>query len=518
MSPAARAVDLNHRFGRYLMAFVSTGLALWVRSALHPWLQDECPFSVFYLSVLLTAWLAGTGPAVLAIVLGTASAAFFFIEPRISLRIDSLPEIIQLIIYVIVNCVAAWLFERSGRQRVLAEQRAHENSQLSASLRQADERKDEYLALLAHELRNPLAPIRSGLVILQREAESPAEVQRVRRILERQVNHLVRLTQDLLDVSRISRGKIVLQKEQVSLQDAVSDALEMVGDQIRERRHQFQWLAPEEPVILEGDRVRLAQLAANLLTNAVKYTPDGGRIVLELESHEGVGTLTVRDNGVGFAAEQSERIFLPFTQVDPSRTRERGGLGLGLSIVRKLAELHGGSVTAHSRGPSLGATFCFRFPISPASALEGGRAACDPSSPARKHNKTALRILLVEDNPDAAALLAELLRDDGNTVLTASDGLEALHLATEHELDVCLLDIGLPGMDGYEVARRIRRMPRGKAMRLIALTGWGTVADKELTSQAGFDLHLVKPVTYDDLTEVLQAHTSGHHPAAAGVS
>jgi len=489
---------------RYLTAFVSTGLALWVRSALHPWLKEECPFSLFYLSVLLTAWLAGTGPAMLAIALGTASAAFFFIEPRISLRVDSLAEIIQLGIYVFVNCVATGLFDRLERQRLLAEQRSQENSRLSASLRQADERKDEYLALLAHELRNPLAPIRSGLVVLEREANSVSTVHHVRRILERHTGHLVRLTQDLLDISRISRGKIVLQRKVMSLQDAIDDAVEMIQEQMQERRHHFQLLVPDHAVLLDGDRVRLAQLIANLLGNAAKYTPDGGRIVLELDVEDRIACLSVRDNGVGFAADQSEKIFLPFTQVDPSRTREHGGLGLGLSIVKKLAELHGGTVIANSRGPGLGAMFSVQLPVIvqdfPVPDLMPNvveqipePASCSPQ-----------RILLVEDSPDAAELLSSLLRDDGYTVLTASDGLEALRIATEQDLDVCLLDIGLPGMDGYEVARRIRRSLRGREVKLIALTGWGSSADREMTSEAGFNLHLVKPVAYADLVEVLR--------------
>ncbi len=526
MAVAARAIDPKQLAGRYLVALISTLGALWLRSTLHPWLKDECPFSLFYLSVLLTAWLAGTGPAVLAMILGTASAAFFFIEPRISLRVDSLSEIIQLGIYVVVNVVATWLFERSKRQRLLAEQRALENSRLSDSLRKADERKDEYLALLAHELRNPLAPIRSGLVVLERESTAPSEVQRVRRIMQRQVDHLVRLTQDLLDVSRITRGKIVLQQEPIALQQVVDDALEMVGGEIEQRRHQFQRLLPDEPVRVRGDRVRLTQLVANLLSNAAKYTPDSGRIVLELESHAGFADLSVRDNGIGFSSEQSERIFQPFTQVDPSRTREQGGLGLGLAIVRHLAELHDGSVAAHSRGPGLGAVFTARLPVLPSTTDERSRGtACDeaidapremdsamspatadaPAVPSAAATSAPRRILLVEDNPDAAALLAELLRGDGYVVLTANDGLAALQVAVEHEPDVCLLDIGLPGMDGYEVARRIRRTARGKAMRLIAVTGWGTVADRTAAMQAGFDRHLVKPVSYTDLVEVIRS-------------
>ena len=284
----------------YAVAVVSTALvALW-RLLLDPYLKEECPFSLFYLSVLLTAWIGGTGPAILAIALGTVLAAFFFIKPQSSFAIDSVSEIIQLSIYIFVNCVAAILFDRVKRRRTLAEQRSRDNEQLSQSLREADERKDEFLALLAHELRNPLAPIRSGLVMLDREPQAGKTIRRIQGIIERQTNHLVRITDDLLDTSRLSRGRVELQIKRMDLRTAIHDAVEMIGCQFEERSHTFQLLMPAQPVWIDGDRVRLAQLAANLLGNAAKYTPPGGRIVLEVDSTPSTNSILVRDNGIGF--------------------------------------------------------------------------------------------------------------------------------------------------------------------------------------------------------------------------
>lgn len=510
MEKLRRPIDINNLWLRYSTALVSTALAFWGRAALHPWLKEECPFSLFYLSVLLTAWLAGSGPAILAIILGTASAAFVFIEPRLSLRVDTLSEFVQLSIYVGVNIVAACLFDRLERQRVVAEQRAQENARLSESLRQTDERKDEYLALLAHELRNPLAPIRSGLVMLEREPDSPETVHRVLNVLERQTTHLVRLTQDLLDISRISNGRIVLQTEVLNLTDAIRDGIEMVSEQIEERGHRFQLLLPREAIVVQGDRVRLAQVVANLIGNAVKYTPSGGTIIVELERTNEDAHISVTDNGVGFAPDQAERIFEMFTQVDPSRTREHGGLGLGLSIVKTLVELHGGVVIARSRGPGLGSEFRIRIPLlheattgHPLAVEPATGSIADPPSNDTAPRSEQARILLVEDNLDAALLLSTLLTDDGYDVSIASDGIEAIRQASSVVPEFCLHDIGLPGIDGYEVARRIRRMPEGADIKLIALTGWGTQLDQERSSSAGFDLHLVKPVAYKDLINFL---------------
>lgn len=489
---------------RYGVAVLTTALAICARYTLDPHLHEECPFSLFYLSVLLTAWIAGSGPAFLAVVLGTLSAAYFFIEPQSSISMHSVSEIVQLFIYVLVNSAAALLFNRLRRQRRLAEQRSRDNERLSESLREADERKDEFLALLAHELRNPLAPIRSGLEMLRRDSHDPDLTDRVRCIIERQTTHLVRLTNDLLDVSRFSRGKLELQMERFDLRDAVSDAIEMTAGQIAERSHRFEQLCPDAPVWIEGDRVRLAQLTANLLGNAAKYTPSGGCIVLEIEPHGDQISIAVRDNGIGFPPNEADNILMPFRQIDTSRTRAYGGLGLGLAIVGRLTELHGGKLEAFSHGPGRGSCFTVWLPATSVMAADevvdsANTSETDNNPPADPSPHPKLSVLVAEDGADAGDLLRELLEAEGYDVHLARDGVSAVQLAASQVPDVCVLDIGLPGMDGYEVARRIRRMNPDRQTRLIAVTGWGSDSDREMSAEAGFDSHLVKPIIYSEL-------------------
>lgn len=493
----------------YGVAVLTTGLAVWARYALDSHLQEECPFSLFYLSVLLTAWIAGSGPAFLAVLLGTCSAAYFFIAPQASMGVS---EIVQLLIYVLVNSAAALLFNRLRRQRRLAEQRSRDNERLSASLREADERKDEFLALLAHELRNPLAPIRSGLEMLRREPQNATLTDRVRGIIERQTGHLVRLTNDLLDVSRFSRGKLELQMERFDLRDAVSDAIEMTADQFAERSHRFEQLTPDSPVWVQGDRVRLAQLTANLLGNAAKYTPSEGCIVLEIETQGNWTCISVRDNGIGFPPNEADNILMPFRQIDTSRTRAYGGLGLGLSIVQRIAAMHGGQLEAFSRGPGRGSCFTAQLPAAEIAEAEQvppvENRAVEPTVNADSTIRTSLSVLVAEDGTDAADLLRELLEAEGYEVQLARDGVSAVQLAATQLPDVCVLDIGLPGMDGYEVARRIRRMDPERRLRLIAVTGWGSDADRKMSVDAGFDTHLVKPIIYSELLAEIEGPSS----------
>lgn len=527
---------------RYATAILSTGVMIWVRFLLQPWLNEECPFSLFYLSVLLTAWIAGIGPAILAIALGTFAAAHFFILPSASLWVDHLPDLVQLIIYVFVNCVAIFLFERAERERRLAETRSAENQRLSDDLRRADIRKDEFLALLAHELRNPLAPIRSSLVLLERKVDSPDVVRRVRDVIHRQTLHLIRLTEDLLDVSRFCQGKVELQVCRMDLRKAVHDAIEMVESSFDAKSQRFETMLPDHPIWIEGDRVRLAQLTANLLCNASKYTPEAGRVVLNLEQIEGSISLVVSDNGIGFDPDQAERILEPFVQMDGSRTREYGGLGVGLTIVNRLVSLHHGRLSANSRGPGMGSSFSVTLPLAaapedskdvsndqfePVGLISENRfsaptfpmpmlpppifTAAKFSAPkipapkfAAKQAADSKRLLLVDDNADASAILAELFRFEGFCVEMASDGYEAVQQARSCRPDVIVMDIGLPGMDGYETARRILRSNTSGDLKLIALTGWGRPADRALAAEAGFHLHLIKPVAFRELLAHVQ--------------
>lgn len=496
--------------GRYSIAVFSTAVAIWFRSLLHPWLNEECPFSLFYLSVLLTVWVAGSGPGVLAIVLGTVAAAHYFIPPEASLWINGVPERVQLVIYVIVNCVAVCLFDRAERQRRLAENRAAENVRLGADLQKADKRKDEFLALLAHELRNPLAPIRSSMALLEQKEDSPETVHRVREIVQRQTQHLIRITDDLLEVSRFCRGQVELLAHRIDLREPVSDAIEMIESAFDAKAQHFHSLIPDTPIWVKGDRVRLAQLTANLLGNASKYTPESGRIWLVLESHTDTATIAISDNGIGFSADHAVRIFDPFVQIDESRTREYGGLGVGLTISKRLVELHDGTLSAQSRGPGLGSCFTATLPLLMQTtngdevendSFEEHESANSDVGDERNDTKTMspCKLLLVDDNRDASVILRELFESADYEVRLAHDGMEAINLAVNFRPAVIVMDIGLPGMDGYEVARQMRRSSQLTGSKLIALTGWGSAQDRQLAAQAGFDLHLVKPIAFPSL-------------------
>ncbi|WP_146532611.1 ATP-binding response regulator [Rubripirellula reticaptiva] len=514
--------------GRYSIAIFSTAIVIWFRSLLQPWLNEECPFSLFYLSVLLTAWVSGSGPAVLAIVLGTLSAAQFFIPPASSLLIEGVPELVQLTIYVIVNCVAVLLFDRAERQRRLAENRATENVRLGTDLQLADKRKDEFLALLAHELRNPLAPILSSMALLERSEGSTETVRRVREVVSRQTEHLIRITDDLLEVSRFCRGHIELLVEQLDLRDSIRDAVEMIEGAFAEKSQRFQSVIPDSPVWVDGDRVRLAQLTANLLGNASKYTPASGHVCLFVDQCNGFAHVTIKDSGIGLAAEYAERIFEPFVQVDTSRTREYGGLGVGLTIAKRLIELHHGNLSVESRGPGLGSTFTVQLPLHPNPLVETNLDTSDINRLGTLDLNTGCsgivsidqpnKLLLVDDNQDAAKMLRDLFESSGYQVELAADGVEAINQALRFRPSVIVMDIGLPGMDGYEAARQLRRSQHFTHVKLIALTGWGSKQDRELASQAGFDLHLVKPVAFDELLNFVRDLEMGRRQVSQAVN
>ncbi len=379
---------------------------------------------------------------------------------------------------------------------------AIENTRLYQALRDADRRKDEFLATLAHELRNPLAPIKNSLQILKMPRVDAATVERSREMMERQVYHLVRLVDDLLDVSRVMRGKIELRRERVELATVVARAVETVQPLIDAQRHELGVSVPPESLPIDGDPVRLAQVVGNLLTNAAKYTEKGGRIGLTAERDGGVAVLRVRDTGIGIAPEMLPRIFELFVQVDHAATRSQGGLGIGLTLVKNLVEMHHGTVEAHSEGLGKGSEFVVRLPLATQVIdREQGRQA-------RRHGDevprpSGYRLLVVDDNRDAADSLATLLRLQGHEVRVAYSGVAALETAKDYRPDVVFLDIGMPGMDGYEVARRLRRQPWGKDVVLAALTGWGQHEDRRRSAEAGFGHHIVKPPEPKALDTVL---------------
>ncbi len=376
---------------------------------------------------------------------------------------------------------------------------AHERLRLVRELREADRKKDDFIALLAHELRNPLAPLRNGLHVMRLAAADSPAVARARTIMERQLTHMVRLIDDLLDVSRISLNKLQLRRTHVLLADVLATAVETARPSIDGAEHHLEVVSPAEPVLLDADFTRLAQVLGNLLTNAAKYTPKRGRISLRAEREGEDVILTVEDNGIGLHAESLRSIFDMFSQVDHSFERTTGGLGIGLALVRGLAEMHGGTVRAESPGPGRGSRFTVRLPVvvSADEELKQGMVAAASDAPKR-------RILVVDDNRDAVESLATMLRLSGNEVHTAADGLEAVQLAGQLLPDVVLMDIGMPRLNGRDATKRIREQEWGKRMVVIALTGWGQDADRRLSREAGCDDHLVKPVDFTELNRLMR--------------
>lgn len=373
------------------------------------------------------------------------------------------------------------------------------------ALRTTDRRKDTFLAVLAHELRNPLAPMRNALELLKLSEANPTINQRARGTMERQLSHMVRLVDDLLDLSRINRDKLELQKQPVALSDVVSQAVETVRPLISEARHQLTIDLPPEPLQLNADTVRLSQAFSNLLNNACKYTDPGGRISLTAARQDGHVVVSIRDNGMGIPTELSPKIFDMFTQADNALERQHGGLGIGLALVKRLVEMHEGEVSAGTNPAGEGSEFLVRLPLM---IVPESNESTTPHSSGQTPDATPLRVLVVDDNRDSAETLSMLLELMGNEISVAYDGEQALTIANEIKPDVVLLDIGLPKMNGYEVARQIRNEPWGSNPILVAITGWGQTEDKDLSRESGFDHHLVKPVDHDHLLKLIQKRQS----------
>ena len=369
---------------------------------------------------------------------------------------------------------------------------AVENTQLYQALRETDRRKDEFLATLAHELRNPLAPIRNALQILKMPRVDADTVGRSRDMMERQVDQLVRLVDDLLDVSRVMRGKIELRRERVELATVVARAVETVQPLVDAQGHHLSVSLPSESLPIDADPVRLAQVVGNLLTNAAKYTDPHGRIGLTAEREGDLAVLRVRDTGIGIAPQMLPRIFELFVQVDHASTKAQGGLGIGLTLVKNLVEMHNGTVEARSEGLGKGSEFVVKLPlvaheVGSDQGGETGQQVIPPPAASGYH------LLVVDDNHDAADSLAMLLKLQGHEVRVSFSGMAALEMTKTYTPDVVFLDIGMPGMDGYEVARRMRQQPGLEKVVLAALTGWGQKEDRRRTAEAGFNHHLVKP-------------------------
>ncbi len=405
------------------------------------------------------------------------------------------------------NVVITALFDRERRLRGFAKitRDLTERKRIEA-LEEADLRRNEFLAMLSHELRNPLAPIKNALSVMRLSGVSEPSLDWARTVVERQVSHLTRLVDDLLDVSRIAVGKITLQRKPLDLSQVVTAAVEASRPLIDSRGHWLTVVVPQEPVPVEGDLTRLAQTLMNLLNNAAKYTPSGGEIRLSVEKEEGMAVIRVRDTGVGITADLLPKIFELFTQGERALDRSEGGLGIGLTLAQRLVKLHGGSIEALSEGPDRGSEFVIRLPLTavPVSSSAASR------KPAEDRPAGSRRVLVVDDNGDAAESLETLLQLWGHQARSALDGKEALIQVAAFEPEIILLDIGLPGMDGYEVARQIRALPAGRSSLIVAVTGYGRSSDRLQSQEAGFDHHLVKPVQPEVLQELIASAKPAH--------
>ena len=389
-----------------------------------------------------------------------------------------------------------------------------ERKQAEEALREADRRKDEFLATLAHELRNPLAPIRNSLHILEMAGQSEPGIEYVREMMERQVNHMVRLVDDLMEVSRITRGKIELRRERIDVMDVIRTAIDTSRPIIDRGGHDLTLAIPSEPLTLEADPVRLAQVFSNLLNNAAKYTETPSEIRLTVRRQGKEAVISIRDYGIGIAREMLPRVFEMFAQIDSSRPGSMSGLGIGLTLVQNLVQMHQGTITASSEGLGKGSEFIVHLPLAEGPATAAEEPVAETAAP------VSMRVLVVDDNQDAADSLGMVLKFLGTDVRVCHDGPSALEMLGTFRPDLVLLDLGMPGMDGYEVARRIRQNPEYRDLTLIALTGWGQEDDRRRSRSAGFDHHLIKPAGVDALRALMTtmgrrgAHRAAASPAA----
>ena len=397
----------------------------------------------------------------------------------------------------------------AGSTRDTTERRRLEDNlrESAAELSAADRRKDEFLATLAHELRNPLAPIRSALEVMRLTGDDPQTVAQSCAIMERQLAQMVRLVDDLLDLSRITRSRLELRRERAELSAILTSAIETSRPLIEESRHELVVSLPDRPVYLDADVTRLAQVFSNLLNNGAKYTPPGGKIWLAAQVEAGQIVVRVRDTGIGIAADSLPRVFAMFAQVDNSRERTQGGLGIGLTLVKRLVSMHGGSIEAHSPGLGQGSEFVVSLPLDP--ELQPHRAPAKPTNGTFAGSTSKRRILVVDDNIDAAKTLSMMLSIMGNEICLAHDGVEAVAKAASFQPEIILLDLGLPHLSGIEACQQIRQQPGAERILIVALTGWGQEQDKLRTREAGFDEHLVKPIEPARLHELVGALPNG---------
>ena len=456
------------------------------------------------LEPLILEWIRGSDPEEFLVVPGPRGLVRFAARPlgenaesgvvAVGFPGDVTPDRTQLALLSIGAVQATWAV-RNAQLLGALRKAAIENARLVDDLRTQDRRKNEFLATLSHELRNPLAPLRHALS-LAGENPAPQTYARLRSIMERQVGHLVRLVDDLLEVSRITHGTIDLRTESFDIRDAIRNAVEASEPLVAAGKHTLEVHCAAEPLIVRGDPVRLAQVFSNLLNNSARYTDPGGRITIEAARDGSFASVAVSDTGIGLAAEDIERIFSMFTQIERKTRYGVAGLGIGLALVKSLVELHGGTVHAQSPGRGCGSRFVVRLPL----VAMPAHAPANAPAPARRIGQH--RVLVVDDNSDAAECLAMLMEMLGAEVRMACDGAAGLHAFDTFAPDIVILDIGMPGMDGHEVARAIRSRPGGNRARLVALTGWGQEEDRRRALESGFDHHLTKPAELSALQDL----------------
>ena len=403
------------------------------------------------------------------------------------------------------------IFIEMQHQREALQAANTEAKEYAEALKNADRRKDEFMATLAHELRNPLSPLKNGLQILNSNPPEKTATE-LRAMMERQVTHIEHLVDDLLDMSRLSKGKLELRTESLTLQDAIQVAMEGSAAMIEAGKHTLHKNLPDAPLVMNGDATRLAQIISNLLNNAAKYTDDGGEIHLNVTTENNHAVISVTDNGIGIPEDKLNDIFELFTQMDKSRKQSQGGLGIGLSLVKQLTEMHNGEIYAHSDGLNQGSTFKLKLPLSEISKPSARPEIKDIDLP-KSCDNAQLRILVVDDNIPSANTMGWMMETIGHSVILSHDGQDALQKARHEKPDVILMDIGLPEMNGYDVARALREEKDLSHITLIAQTGWGRKRDKERAQDAGFDHHLIKPLNYDELTHLLSGISPQARPA-----
>ena len=500
-------IPAHERVMRYAAALGVILAIFAARAALAPLLGVQAPLLPFLLGVLVCAYLCGRGPAILGAVITPVLATIWFTSwPH-----DAPPMqwVAHVVFFLLLAMLSVFIMDALQRAVRRADDNAREALAAAQALRENDRRKDEFLAMLAHELRNPLTPIRNVAHILGRDPPDLATVKRASQMLARQASHLTHLVNDLLDVARITHRRVELKRQVISVEDVVAIALESVQPTLEARRHVVTLTVTTPHVHVDGDVVRLCQVVANLLTNASKYSAEGKRIHINVGGDTSTAILAVRDEGLGIDAQLMPRLFDLFMQGDRSLDRAEGGLGIGLTIVKHLVEMHGGTVEALSEGLGRGSEFRIRLPR--ATAYLSGRAM--ESLPPEFHVRRR-RVLVVEDNVDAGESLRDLLLLDDHEVLVVNSGRQALSSLDFFAAEVVLLDVGLPHMDGYMVAHAIRaRYPAGGSRpRIVALTGYGGEEDRLAALRSGFDHHLTKPVEPSELLRMVSAR-----PAASMV-